>query len=222
MGGFVLLDVHNLYCQVENFGIDPVTLINSYPLDLVQEIHLSGGSTSQSEGRREIRRDTHDGAVPDAVFDMAKLALLRCPNVKAVILERLGDTIEGEQGGVQFREEFTRLLAMRDEVFGSEISEAVLPTKAKVLPTKAKVLPTNAKVFQSLGDPQRDEALDAFQTQLLTTLHEQIHADEIMSRLRGADACSAFLPYLDTFDPAMVEVAALLTKKWARRESATH
>jgi hypothetical protein len=206
IGGFVLLDLHNLYCQVENFGIDPVALIDSYPLDLVQEIHLSGGSTSQAEGRRTIRRDTHDGEVPDAVFEMAELALRRCPNVKAVILERLGNTIDGEDEAVHFRAEFKRLLALRDEVLGGEISEAELP------------LPPGEALGATLGEPERDDELAAFQGRMLTTLYEQDKAIDIMSTLRAAPECREFLPYLDTFNPAMVEVAALLAKKWARRD----
>lgn len=209
IGGFVLLDLHNLYCQVENFGIDPVALLESYPLDLVQELHLSGGSTSQSEGRRTIRRDTHDGQVPDAVFDMARLALLRCPNVKAVILERLGNTIDSEQESEAFRAEFKRVLALRDEVCGEEAAEPG-PEEA-----------AQAKRPEISGEPATDEALAAFQAQMLTTFFEKRGAGEIMSALRAASACHEFLPYLDTFDPAMVEVAALLTKKWARRSMAT-
>ena len=205
--GFVLLDLHNLYCQVENCAIDPVALIESYPLDLVQELHLSGGSTSQSEGRRTIRRDTHDGEVPDAVFEMAELALRRCPNVKAVILERLGNTIDSEQECEAFRAEFKRVLALRDEVCGREVAE---PEQS-----------AQPKLPEISGEPDTDEALAAFQAQMLTTLFDKVGADEIMSALRAADACREFLPYLDTFDPAMVEVAALLTKKWARRPTAT-
>lgn len=205
--GFVLLDLHNLYCQVENFGIDPVVLLESYPLDLVQELHVSGGSTSQRYGRRLIRRDTHDSDVPEAVFDMTRLALHRCPNVKAVILERLGGTIRSEESAETFRADFRRVLKIRDEVCGSEPFETDKPAPAEP--------------GGSQGAPQTDEALAAFQGRLLATLYEQSSAEEIMATLRRASDCQEFLPYLDTFDPAMVEVAALLTKKWARREAAT-
>lgn len=83
-----------------------------YPLERVQELHLSGGSWSVAEGRRgvdRIRRDTHDGAVPEEVFDLLKIALRRCSNIKAVIFERLGDTLTREQDINDFREDFRRI-----------------------------------------------------------------------------------------------------------------
>jgi uncharacterized protein (UPF0276 family) len=85
--GFLLLDLHNLYCQSVNFGRDLDELLEAYPLHRVRELHVSGGSWSNS-----IRRDTHDGPVPSELFEWLPRVLARCPNVEAVILERLGGT----------------------------------------------------------------------------------------------------------------------------------
>ena len=97
--GFLLLDLHNVYCQACNFDQTAEELLDSYPLDRVKELHVSGGSWSESQAepsRGPVRRDTHDHAVPREVFDLVTIALARCANVEAVIFERLGNTIEPE------------------------------------------------------------------------------------------------------------------------------
>ncbi|MGB8698592.1 MAG: DUF692 family multinuclear iron-containing protein, partial [Thermosynechococcaceae cyanobacterium] len=79
--GFLLLDLHNLYCQMHNFRQSAVELLARYPLNRVRELHLSGGSwTEHSEGR--IRRDTHDHPVPEPVFELLAIALQQCPQVE--------------------------------------------------------------------------------------------------------------------------------------------
>lgn len=106
--GFLLLDVHNIYCQIVNFGVSETELLNSYPLSKVREIHLSGGrwSTSLSGKRAAVRRDTHDGAVPQEVFNLAALALKHCPNIEFVIMERLGNTMMDAASQKEFRDDF--------------------------------------------------------------------------------------------------------------------
>lgn len=106
--GFLLLDLHNIYCQVVNFRVPELELLNSYPLSKVRELHLSGGSWSHSiSGRRAaVRRDTHDEAVPQEVFNLVTLALKLCPNVEFVILERLGGTMMDETSQQEFRDDF--------------------------------------------------------------------------------------------------------------------
>jgi uncharacterized protein (UPF0276 family) len=109
VGGFLLLDLHNLYCQSCNFGIPIGELMESYPLALVRELHVSGGSWSQGRAGDRIRRDTHDGPVPDEVFAAVELALARCPQIVAVIFERLGGTFHTAADETQFRDDFKRL-----------------------------------------------------------------------------------------------------------------
>ncbi len=106
--GFLLLDVHNIYCQLANFGVSELELLNSYPLSKVREIHLSGGTWSGSiSGKRAaVRRDTHDDAIPQEVFNLATLALKLCPNVEFVIMERLGYTMMDLDSQQEFREDF--------------------------------------------------------------------------------------------------------------------
>jgi uncharacterized protein (UPF0276 family) len=108
--GFLLLDLHNIYCQMCNFDAPVDKLLSSYPLDLVRELHVSGGSWSDSSiaNTAPIRRDTHDGPVPAEVFDLVRWALDHCPHVEAVILERLGGTF-AEHDDQRFRDDFHQL-----------------------------------------------------------------------------------------------------------------
>lgn len=121
VGGYLLLDLHNLYCQAVNFGLDARELLGTYPLERVQVIHLSGGSWSEprAEGRaRRFRRDTHDGDVPDAVHGLLHEVLPRCPAVELVVLERLGFTLQGSEAAAGFREDFMRVRATVQERCG--------------------------------------------------------------------------------------------------------
>jgi uncharacterized protein len=109
--GFMLLDLHNLYCQIANFGVDTLDLLRSYPLAKVREIHISGGSWSPSttSSRVLVRRDTHDDAVPQEVFNLAMLALRLCPNIQFVILERLANSMIDRESQQEFRDDFDTL-----------------------------------------------------------------------------------------------------------------
>lgn len=111
--GFLLLDLHNLYCQSLNFGVPFETLLNTYPLGRVRELHLSGGSWSSPRADpRPFRRDTHDHAVPDALLAMLPGILGRCPALEVVILERLGFTFRDEADAEQYRQDYRRIRAI--------------------------------------------------------------------------------------------------------------
>ena len=114
VNGFIILDLHNLYCQLHNFSLDFETLIHAYPLERVREIHISGGSWDASglQPERTIRRDTHDDAVPEEVFDLLKKALLLCPNLKFVVLEQLGIALHTTESQQQFQQDFEKMQAI--------------------------------------------------------------------------------------------------------------
>lgn len=95
--GFLCLDLHNLYCQQHNYGIE---LLGSYPLDRVRVLHVSGGSFSQpsmSEPGQLFRRDTHDSEVPREVFALLPAALAATPKLELIVLERLSESLERPQ-----------------------------------------------------------------------------------------------------------------------------
>lgn len=116
--GYLVLDLHNLYCQLDNYGGDAQTLLESFPLSRVRCIHLSGGSWSHPEvdgGPRRFRRDTHDGDVPEPVFELLAQALPSCPALEFVVLERLGFTIDGPAAAERYRDDFMRCRALVQE-----------------------------------------------------------------------------------------------------------
>lgn len=107
--GFLILDLHNIYCQSCNFQIPADELIESYPIDRVRELHLSGGSWSDitAAGQtRTLRRDTHDGPVPAELFPLLKYALRRCPHVESVIVEHLGTALSSTDEADRLRSDY--------------------------------------------------------------------------------------------------------------------
>jgi hypothetical protein len=105
--GILLLDLHNIYCHACNFDSSAQELLANYPLDLVREIHLSGGSWSSSsvDDGEPIRRDTHDDQVPERLFSDLEWILGQCPKIEVVILERLGNTLS-ERSAERFRADY--------------------------------------------------------------------------------------------------------------------
>ena len=109
---FIVLDVHNLYCQTENFNLEPDAALAQYPVSRVREIHVSGGSYLPAwpqAPEETVRCDTHDAAVPEPVFDLLARALGRFSNVQAVIFERLGGTMRTDADADAFGRDYLRV-----------------------------------------------------------------------------------------------------------------
>jgi uncharacterized protein (UPF0276 family) len=107
--GYLLLDLHNLYCQSRNFGIPLLDLVKTYPLKRVREIHVAGGSWSKYGTRSRIRRDTHDGRVPSEILAVLPKVVALCPRLRFVMLERLPSAFGGAEDAAGFREDFRRM-----------------------------------------------------------------------------------------------------------------
>lgn len=88
--GVLHLDLHNLWTQAVNFDLDPVDLLDRYPLARARVVHVSGGSWVDG-----VRRDTHDDRVPDEVLSLLRAALPRLPALEAVLVERIGTAFAG-------------------------------------------------------------------------------------------------------------------------------
>lgn len=114
--GYLVLDLHNLWCQIANFDLDADALLASYPLARVRCMHVSGGRWWTAPDGSSVRRDTHDGAVPEQVLALLDRALPRCDALEVVVLERLGDTLREPSDADTLRGEF---LALRERVEGA-------------------------------------------------------------------------------------------------------
>ncbi|HMQ50037.1 MAG TPA: DUF692 family protein [Saprospiraceae bacterium] len=108
VNGFLILDLHNVYCQMSNFELNLNDVLLLYPIHRVREIHISGGSWADSTvlADKKIRRDTHDDPVPSPVFDMLEQAIPLCPNLKYVVLEQLGTSLKTSASQAAFRSDF--------------------------------------------------------------------------------------------------------------------
>jgi uncharacterized protein (UPF0276 family) len=82
-GAGMLLDLHNLYANSINFGIE--NFLERLPLHRVHAVHISGG---RMMGERLLDDHLHDP--PDPVYDLLATLAAQCPNPMTVILERDG------------------------------------------------------------------------------------------------------------------------------------
>lgn len=89
----LLLDLNNLYSNAINFGFDPMVYLKTFPLHLVQLVHLSGGKWVNEPkgfaGRRLLDDHIHD--VPDPVFELLRVLARTTSQSLTVIIERDGN-----------------------------------------------------------------------------------------------------------------------------------
>lgn len=95
-GAHLLLDLHNLWINGAAFGFDPRDFLARLDLGRVIEIHVSGGSPSPPQwlpSRRQVVLDSHDAAVPEAVWSLVAEVAPRCPGLRGITLERMEGTV---------------------------------------------------------------------------------------------------------------------------------
>src|SRR5258708_11328910 len=208
VNGFIILDLHNLYCQIRNFSIGFEELISLYPLDRVREMHLSGGSWEDSriDPGRKIRRDTHDEAVPREVFDYLEIALEKCPNLKYVVLEQLGTALATSESRRSFYDDFLTM---------SGIVEAANEA-GRESPANALSNPGNS--FLPLfpvppGDIIEDEILYEQQLQLSAILETATSYEEALGLLRQSSLSHSDWE-IENWEPALLETAMRIAQKW--------
>ncbi|MES2739846.1 MAG: DUF692 domain-containing protein [Pseudomonadota bacterium] len=95
----LLLDLHNLYANALNFGLDPHAMLLRLPLHRVGAVHLSGGhwiaepdqTVDRSHPPRMRLLDDHVHDVPPAVFALLTELARRAPQPLTVYIERDGN-----------------------------------------------------------------------------------------------------------------------------------
>jgi uncharacterized protein len=194
--GFLILDLHNIYCQSENFKIPMQDIICSYPLDKVRELHISGGSWQQSiysKNIKKVRRDTHNERVPKELFEVLPFVLSSCPNIRHIIFERLGSSLGQSKEQEQFRKDFRRI---------KTIAAAFdLPEK------KAE----RSEIIQYDEEPLQDEMLYTEQRFITRTILNSDNPSEALLRLKEKD-----LPRwnIKDWNPSMLETAIRIARAW--------
>jgi hypothetical protein len=188
LDGVLLLDLHNVWCQAVNYGRDVHDLIARYPLARVRELHVAGGSWSTTTGGA-FRRDTHDALVPDEVMALVAHTIARCPALEVVILERLPDALDDHEA---WRDEFLQLASI--------VASRCSPGPAPALPAFA--LPT---------EPTVDD-LARFQA---ATTQALLAGGDVRAALLAHPDARPFRAEVERWDARAVEVATLLTARWA-------
>ena len=201
INGFIILDLHNLYCQAKNFDIPVDKMLELYPLNLVREIHISGGSWEDSlvsPGHR-IRRDTHDDAVPAEVFELLKICMPRCPSLKYVVLEQLSLGVETQAQQERFRLDFEQMdgiIQQWNNFNHFNESNSFLPSYIELseLPTEDLLLQEQQKNLSGI----------------LETANSYEHALKLLrsSNLSGTEW------EVEKWKPHMLETAIAIAQKW--------
>lgn len=190
INGFLIMDLHNLYCQSHNFNIPLMDLVDQYPLHLVKEIHISGGSWADSIYKdKKIRRDTHDEAVPEIIFESLPQVLQKCPHLEYVILERLGSAFKTDEDAITHQNDFKKLRKIIDDTTTS-ITQKEWGNNAQ-----ADAVPLN---IDSLYKEQRALHKILLEAKSLVEVKEKLSAQFELSN----------------WDDEMLNTATLLTKKW--------
>jgi uncharacterized protein len=205
VNGFIILDLHNLYCQIHNFKITFEEIILLYPLGKVREIHISGGSweTNSLEKDKQIRRDTHDDAVPEAVFLLLEKAILLCPNLKYVVLEQLGNGLETEEKRFAYQQDF---LKMEEVVKNFNINHSQRAIY-DFLPKEKSSL---------LLNPVEDLPLYEQQMLLSDILENANNYEEAKLHFQQSSLANSAWE-IEKWDNAMLETALHIAQKWKNR-----
>lgn len=204
INGFIILDLHNLYCQLHNFDIAFEELIELYPLEMVREIHISGGSWEDAiiEPGKKVRRDTHDESVPEEVFQLLEKTLPLCPQLKYVVLEQLGIGLKTIESRTDFYNDFLRMKSIltsfqkqeRHTQFNSFLPITLL----------------------HICDPVEDEDLYAQQLLLSDILEKATNYEEAYNLLqRSTLRQSAW--NIESWQPCMLETAMSIAQKWKKK-----
>jgi uncharacterized protein (UPF0276 family) len=198
VNGFIILDLHNLYCQSHNFELDPEALLRLYPLERVREIHISGGSWEDSVllPERPVRRDTHDDAVPAEVFRLLEHALGICPNLKFVVLEQLGVGLDTPDRRQQFQRDFVAMKAI--------VRRATMPPPTQFFQPGPSTPP---------GAPLEDESLHRQQRRLSEILENASSCAEAQQLLAASELAGTAWE-TERWAPYMLETAMRIAQKW--------
>ncbi|WP_046244672.1 multinuclear nonheme iron-dependent oxidase [Hymenobacter terrenus] len=203
VNGFIILDLHNLYCQLHNFSVPYENLIGLYPLDCVREIHISGGSWEDSGvlPHKKVRRDTHDDAVPAEVFHLLELTMPKCPNLKYVVLEQLGTGLRSDSSKAQFRRDFQKMASMVQQHRHGPHRQPAHEFRPLQLPV--------------LGTAIEDEQLQTQQIQLSHILENASTFEAAHRQLLSSSLANSAWE-IENWEPHMLETAVRIAQKWKK------
>ncbi|PPK86585.1 uncharacterized protein DUF692 [Neolewinella xylanilytica] len=199
--GLLILDLHNLYCQLHNFSLDLEELLRHIPLERVREMHLSGGSWDfhHDAPTGRVRRDTHDERVPDEVFHLLHEIAPRCSNLKFVVLEQLGSALRETEAQLGFQADFDRMTSVCTAMVQQPVNDRPAPC-----------LPNTSPITHP---PLQDRALANEQQELSTILETSSTLAEVQDRLSNSSLANSAWQ-MENWSPYMLETAWKIARKW--------
>ncbi len=199
INGFIILDLHNVYCQIHNFQIPFEEIIEYYNLDRVREIHISGGSWEPSKLAPEgkVRRDTHDDAVPEEVFELLQKTIPLCTNLKFVVMEQLGPALDTEHSQNQFRSDYRRMKKMVDGL--ANTTNAV-----------NNFLPITQPTFDK---PIESQELYNQQLELSRIIEQELSLENLIKELNQSNLKNTDWK-VEEWSPHMLETVSAIARKW--------
>ncbi|MCU0328123.1 MAG: DUF692 domain-containing protein [Chitinophagales bacterium] len=197
--GFIVLDLHNIYCQMVNFDLRLEEILASYPLNKVREIHISGGSWDTVSSLKKIRRDTHDDSVPTEVMTLLKKTIPLCPCIEFITLEQMDYALITDQMQQNFRNDF------------EEIQKIVFSTS---LP-KSDLIITNKENsdIHLYATPIESEELNRAQELFSTLLEDSDNLNQLKINLFKVQNTLSILE-VNQWQDDMLETAMRIAKKW--------
>jgi hypothetical protein len=178
-------------------------MITLYPLDRVREIHISGGSWEDSAAapNRSIRRDTHDDAVPPEVFQLLEMTIAKCPHLKYVVLEQLGNGLTTATSKRCFYDDFLQM----EEIVRRNSHESDAGFPDPFLP----LFPL------STGIAIEDMTLYQQQLELSSILESSASYTEAMHVLTQSSLANSDWR-IEEWEPYMIETAVKIAQKWKK------
>lgn len=203
INGFIILDLHNLYCQLHNFDITYDEMIALYPLEMVREIHISGGSWEDSIAAPagKVRRDTHDDAVPEEVFLLLEATLEKCPNLRYVVLEQLGNGLETAESRQHYYNDFLKMEQIVKEHDGGDTDHPLNDFLPLAEP--------------SPGSAIEDDALYRQQLELSFILETAASYEDAVAALETSSLARSDWR-IEHWKPYMLETAIKIAQKWKK------
>jgi uncharacterized protein (UPF0276 family) len=76
----ILLDINNLFVNYKNLDLDPAAYLKALPAAAIGYMHLAGHAVLS-----DVRIDTHDAAIPEAVWQLYEEAASRFPEAGVIV-----------------------------------------------------------------------------------------------------------------------------------------
>jgi uncharacterized protein (UPF0276 family) len=81
----LLLDVNNVFVSAKNHGTQPLSYLESFPLDRVKEVHLGGHDEETDDVGAPLLIDTHGSPIAEAVWTLYAHVIARTGPIPTLI-----------------------------------------------------------------------------------------------------------------------------------------